>query len=254
MPEIKPAEAGDDIYTVFCGGLYAVVSRVSSEEFNEDAMRINLNDMTWLEARVRKHERVIEGVMEQSTVIPFKFATIFETENSLKAMIEDRLDKFMDILTGLEGHREWGVKVYCDVERFKTAVVGENEHIVKMENKIRSSGIGKAYFLNKKKEEIMDDILRKEITGCRMEIHEALRKQSSNARPIGLLPKEVTGREDRMILNAVFLLPGSKLDAFMKSVDFLKEKYKGAGFGFDCTGPWPPYNFCSIGNEKESNE
>lgn len=254
MPEIEATEDSDDIYTVFYRGLYVMVSRVSSEEFNEDAMKINLNDMMWLESKVRNHERVIEKVMDYSAAIPFKFATIFKTEDSLKAMVENYHNEFRDILARLEGHEEWGVKVYCDMQKFKSAVVRKSEHIMKIEDEIKSSGIGKAYFLNKKKEEFMDDIASKEIIECRMEIHEALQKESSDAHPIKLLPKEVTGRKDKMILNAVFLLAKPKLEDFIESIDSLKEKYKDTGLKFDCTGPWPPYNFCSINTAKGIDE
>ena len=44
------------------------------------------------------HETVIEEVMEQSTVIPLKFRTVFKTEDSLKAMVENFVDEFKDIL------------------------------------------------------------------------------------------------------------------------------------------------------------
>ena len=57
-----------------------------------------------------------------------------------------------------------------------------------------------------------------------------------------------------MILNAVFLLAKPKLEDFIESIDCLKEKYKDTGLKFDCTGPWPPYNFCSINTAKGIDE
>lgn len=247
-PEFSPAlEEGDkDIYFISHKGLYAVVSEVLSDEFSEDMLKKNLNDMEWLESRIRTHERVIEKVMEQSAVIPFKFATIFKTEDNLKAMIDNYLDEFRDILKQLEGQEEWGVKIYCDMEKFKTAVVKKDEQILRVEEKISSSGVGRAYFLNKKKEELIDDIANKKITGYRMEIRETLQEHSSGARPVKLLPKEITGRKDEMILNVAFLVDKTKLKGFIDSISYLNGEYADKGLNFDCTGPWPPYNFCSI--------
>lgn len=243
-------EDGKGAYYIFHKGLFAVVSEALSDEFGEDMLKENLNDITWLESRVRKHEKVIEEVMEQSTVIPFKFATIFKTEDSLKAMIGNFLDEFRAILDRIEGRKEWGVKMYCDMDKFRTTVVKKDKQVLRMEEEIKSSGIGKAYFLNKKKEELIDDITNKAITGYRMEICEILRKHSNDARPVKLLPKEVTGRKDEMILNAVFLVDKTKLKDFIESIKYLKVKYKDVGFDFDNTGPWPPYNFCSINPPK----
>ncbi|MDP2278937.1 MAG: GvpL/GvpF family gas vesicle protein, partial [Nitrospirota bacterium] len=95
MPEFNSVleEDGKGVYYIFHKGLFAVVSEALSDEFGEDMLKKNLNDITWLESRVRKHETVIEEVMEQSTVIPFKFATVFKTEDSLKAMVENFVDE-----------------------------------------------------------------------------------------------------------------------------------------------------------------
>lgn len=247
-PEFSPAlEEGDkSIYFISYKGLYAVVSKVLPDEFSEDVLKKNLGNMRWMGEKVLRHERVIEGVMKNCSVIPFKFATIFKTEDSLKAMIDNYLDEFRDILERLEGQEEWGVKIYCDMEKFKTAVVKKDEQILRIEEEISSSGVGKAYFLNKKKEELIDDIANKKITGYRMEIRETLQKHSSGACPIKLLPKEITSRKDEMILNAAFLVDKTKLKGFIDSINYLKGGYADEGLNFDCTGPWPPYNFCSI--------
>jgi hypothetical protein len=237
---------------IFHKGLFAVVSEVLAEEFGEDMLKKNLNDITWLESKVKTHEKIIEKVMGQTTVIPFRFATIFKTEDSLKTMIEKFLDGFRDILNRLLGQEEWGVKIYCDMEKFKATVVKENSQILKMEEEIKSSGIGKAYFLNKKKEELINDIANKTITGYRIEIREALQEQSSAACPMMLLPKEITGRKDEMVMNAAFLVDKTKLNDFIESIKYLKVKYEDAGLDFDYTGPWPPYNFCQVNSNQQS--
>ncbi len=41
-----------------------------------------------------------------------------------------------------------------------------------------------------------------------------------------------------------------KISAFISGVDILKEQYKDKGLFFNCTGPWPPYNFCDLPKEK----
>ncbi len=47
-----------------------------------------------------------------------------------------------------------------------------------------------------------------------------------------------------MILNSVFLIYKDKVSDFMDILNALKELFENKGIFFDCTGPWPPYNFC----------
>jgi len=49
-----------------------------------------------------------------------------------------------------------------------------------------------------------------------------------------------------MVLNAAFLLNKKRIKEFDSIVAYLKTKYAHKGLEFDWTGPWPPYNFCSM--------
>jgi len=73
---------------------------------------------------------------------------------------------------------------------------------------------------------------------------------SCEARINKLLPKQVTEREDDMILNSAFLVGKDEVGDFINIVDTLKVHYENKGVSIDCTGPWPPYNFCSLTNQK----
>src|SRR5213078_2128486 len=46
------------------GGLAAIVSRVSLEEFGEERLRDNLNDVAWLEDKARAHEEVLDAALQ----------------------------------------------------------------------------------------------------------------------------------------------------------------------------------------------
>ena len=61
-----------------------------------------------------------------------------------------------------------------------------------------------------------------------------------------LLPKEYTGREDTMILNAAFLVSKDKVLDFKWAFDTLRNKDENSGFIIEATGPWPPFSFISI--------
>src|SRR3990172_3518661 len=109
----------DELYFVYHLGLYAVVSKVKESEFSEENLKKNLANLEWVKDRVTVHEEVIEGLMQNSDVVPFKFATIFSNADNLKAMLDQHLEDFQPNLTNLHNKEAWGVKIYCDRERLK---------------------------------------------------------------------------------------------------------------------------------------
>ena len=248
-PNLKDSKS-DNIYPIFHGGLYAVTSKVSEDEFSEVNLKKNLADLEWIKEKASMHEEMIEEVMKDACVIPFKLGTIFNTEDNLRAMLDEHAQDFKANLRRLEGKEEWGVKIYCDIERLKGSILKEEAEILKLDKEINSTSSGKAYFLKKKKEELVKDALTKRINEYGQKSFEILKGLSIEARINKLLPKEVTEREDDMILNSAFLVDKSKVAEFVRVAGGLKPKYSDKGLNFDCTGPWPPYNFCSLSKEK----
>jgi hypothetical protein len=58
-----------------------------------------------------------------------------------------------------------------------------------------------------------------------------------------LLDREMTGKAERMVFNAAFLVHSGKLDAFKKSVDGAAGELQEKGLHLEYSGPWPPFNF-----------
>jgi len=240
----------DNLYFVFHKGLYAVAGKVEKSEFGEQNLKRNLADLEWVKTKASMHEKTIEGVMINACVIPFKFGTLFNTEDSLKAMLEEHAEEFKAILIKLENKGEWGVKIYCNIERLKASFVNNEPEILEIEYEINSSSAGKAYLLKKKRGELIKRMLNKKINKCGEDSYELLKELSFEACINKLLPREVTEREDEMVLNSGFLVGNDEVGDFINIVDTLKMYYESEGFLIDCTGPWPPYNFCGLLKER----
>lgn len=253
-PTLEKAEnLLDDLYFVHHRDLYAVARNVEENEFGEESLKKNMANLEWVKTNATLHERIIEQVMANADVIPFKFGTLFKTDDSLKAMLKEYEEEFQAILRKLENKEEWGVKIYCDTEKLKGSVINNESEILKIENEIKSSSPGKAFFLEKKKVELLVQSVNAKINEYSQESFELLKELSFEARINNLLPKEVTEREDDMILNSAFLVSKDEVGDFINMVDTLKMYYENKGFFIDCTGPWPPYNFCGLPKEKVRN-
>jgi hypothetical protein len=251
-PKIKGIKGPEDnLYSVCHNGLYAVVSKVEQPEFGEEGLKKNMADFQWVKTKVSMHEKIIEQVMANTNVIPFKFGTLFNTDDGLKAMLEQYGQEFKAILRKLADKQEWGLKIYCNPEKLKTSFLNNQEKILKIEDGIKSSSVGKAYFLRKKKDELIERMLNDKISECSQDSFELLKDLSFETRINKLLPKEVTEREDGMVLNCAFLVGKDEVGDFLSMVDALKMHYGDSGLLIDCIGPWPPYNFCGLSKEKE---
>jgi hypothetical protein len=241
------------LYFVYHKGLFAAVSKVSADEFSAESLKSNMVDLEWVKKKVWLHEKVIEGIMKDTGVIPFKFATLFNTEESLNRYLDENFQVLRETLAKLSGKEEWGVKIYCNRGKLTDKLLKEEEDLFKLDNEIAASSAGKAFLLKKEKEQVLNRALVQKNNECGRQSYEALSAESFQECINNLLPKEVTENADDMILNAAFLVEKEKAGAFIAKVDDLKARYRDSGFYFDCTGPWPPYNFCDLSKEKVHN-
>jgi len=183
--------------------------------------------------------------MERACVVPFKFATLFKSEDSLKSMLAERAGMLKETLRRLQGHEEWGVKIYCDMSRLR-AWLAQNAEILKIDSEIGSAAPGRSFILRKKKEARLDTFTTAKLNECGQASFDRLKTLSARTRINKLLPEEVTERKEDMILNAAFLIDKNKVKTFIETVGQLKAQQESNGLSFDCTGPWPPFNFCDF--------
>lgn len=253
-PTLERAEdLVDNLYFVHHNGLCAAASKVEQLEFGEEGLKRNMTDFQWVKANASMHEKIIEQVMTNTTVIPFKFGTLFNTDDSLKAMLQEYGEEFKVILRKLENREEWGVKIYCDTKKLKAFSINDEPEILEIENQINKSSPGKTFFLKKKKAELLAQAVNRKINEYGQESFDLLKELSFEARINKLLPKQVTERKDDMVLNSAFLVGKDEVGDFINMVDMLRVHYENKGFFIDCTGPWPPYNFCGLSKQKVQN-
>ncbi|MCF7888938.1 MAG: GvpL/GvpF family gas vesicle protein [Victivallales bacterium] len=252
----KASELTDHLYSINFNEIYAVISEVSKLDFEKDNLEKNIANMEWLENQVRIHESVIDATLseKQLALVPFKFATVFYNTASLKSFIADYSESLLNNLLFLSDKEEWGVKIYCDNNRLEKSILENDPSVKKMDEEISASAPGKAFFIKKKKLELIKDLLHNKTNEYGKECFQNLKKLSVQAKINKLQSKELTGKETDMILNAVFLVDGDNIPEFTDIVLDLKNKYNSMGLDIDCTGPWPAYNFCKIDKPVSSEQ
>jgi hypothetical protein len=212
------------VQTVIFQDLAAVVS--STSLVVQDPTRDN----------VLAHQRVNETVMQQHTVIPMSFGTVFKTDDDIIELLRSAYDAFSDVLHKMQDKFEFGLKVLWDRDQIIREIEEEDEDIRRLKGEI-SSQKGSTYFARMQYGRLIDAALQARSERYVAEIFEALRDVSVASRsnkPIG----------DRMIMNAAFLVARDAEPAFDARVKAIGSRYEKLTFKY--TGPWPPYNFVNI--------
>ena len=228
--------------------LAAVISEVPLDEWDEEPLKANLNDMAWLETRVRAHEAVLDAVLPLATLLPMKFATLYLEPSGVESFLAEHYDEFAALLGHLRGRQEWGLKLYCD-DAILTAHIAEiSPEVARLSAEIASKPKGAAYLLARKLQETSDREGERVEMALADRTHTALADRSVAAALNPLQGTEITGRADRMLVNAAYLVEGSALEAFQAALAEIAAEYGGRGFQFELSGPWPAYNFTRLGD------
>jgi hypothetical protein len=213
-----------EVYTVNWRDLAAVMS--DSPPGVQDPTREN----------VLAHQRVNETVMQEHTVLPMSFGTVFKTKDDIIEFLRSAYDAFADVLNKMENKLEFGLKVLWDRDAVLQAIEQDDEDIRRLKSEIASQK-GSTYFARMQYGRLVDAALQARSERYVAEIFAALRDVAVAARsnkPIG----------DRMIMNAAFLVSRQEEPAFDARVKELGATYDKLTFKY--TGPWPPYNFVNI--------
>ncbi len=245
-PELCRNRESEDLKTFESDGFCAVVKYVSENDFSEENFKKHLSDVQWLETNAREHIAIINLIMENNSVIPFKFGTIFQTEASLKKFVADYSDSLTENFRYVEGKEEWSVKIFCDRKALSEKIDEWSEEAATLEKQIMASSPGKAYLLKKKKTDLIENEMDRISKNYGQEYFDEFKNLSESTYLNNLLPKEFTGREDTMILNATFLVNKNKVTDFKNTVDTLRNWDGNSGLFIETTGPWPPFSFISI--------
>ena len=238
------------VYALPCRAIQAVVSQVSLKEFGEEPLKANLNNPTWLESRVRAHQSMLDTVATHCTLIPMKFCTIYRSEGRVQEMLADYYDDFVAALGRLAGRQEWGVKAYLDRDALERWVEEVSERVGVLKAELARKSSGKAYFAKKKLGETLAAEVEQLSDECAQKSHDRLAGCAEEARVNPLQSKEITSRKEEMVLNGVYLVDKGRLEAFRAELESLEKDYGHLGLDYELTGPWPPYNFVTIGAEE----
>ncbi len=218
---------GDEVVTISYRDLSAVISRAPMGRYV--VSRENL----------LAHERVLERVMEEHTVLPVRFCTVAANAEEIRRLLERRYEELKRLLQDMDGKVELGVKAFWrDMALIFREIVDENEEIKRLRAEFTARPASQTHAqrialgqmvqaaLEAKKEREGEEILR------------GLKRLAATYR----LNRTIG---DRMLLNAAFLVDRAREEEFDDLVERLDLQYRER-VKFAYVGPVPPYNFVNL--------
>lgn len=215
----------------------AVISEVDPADFSEH----NLQTLSWLGSRAQRHEAVVERVMGASAVLPVKFGTLFHSCASLQEFMGRHRASIALALDDLKDKAEWSVKGYLVEAQARTNVVTSDAEIQSRLAALSPSP-GARYIQQRQLDVKIEAALHAWLARVTQDIHSVLALHAVASTPLRCHSSSVTGRTERMVFNASFLLNDTA--DFRAALTEQQAAYQGSGLTLELQGPWPPYNFC----------
>jgi hypothetical protein len=237
--ELPGVDSDNEVFLLEGNELAAIVSSVPLEEFGEEQLRENLNEVAWLEEKARAHEAVLEALIESTTVVPTRLCTIFRDEKQVREMMAREGPALVEALGRLEGKAELGVKAFAEPDALERAA----DERAKESAEGEPLAPGAAYMDRRRREARAREDAEEIADGWAQSIHQRLAGCAAEALLNPLQRRELSGHEGDMLLNGVYLVEHEEVERFRELVSELGEDYRGRGVAVELTGPWPAYNF-----------
>ena len=218
----------DLVYGISYKGITAIVS--NSPIIIYEARRVNMI----------AHEKVLEEIMKQFTVLPVRFSTISEhnNESGIMKILEQDYKKFDDLLTKMDGKKELGLKILAHETEIYANIVEKYDEIRTMRGKLMNLPADKTHYQRMKIGEMVAEALKKETEAYKNNILSVLKPLADDF-------KLNDNYGEMRIINAAFLIKTITEHDFDKAVNELDEKLGGL-MTFRYVGTLPPYNFVNL--------
>ena len=169
------------------------------------------------------HARVIADCFQHSTILPFRFGTVFNDDDSLRRSIRSNQRQFMSNIDKLRGKTEMHLKMFVD------DCCGHA-----FDRHLPAEGVGRQYLSD----------LRENATRARERQTRARAVSFQMHRLFMPLDEEVSCRlteSGKMVLDIAHLIDRKCVERYQNKFSTTSAMMRGCQM--QISGPWPPYHF-----------
>ncbi|XVQ15684.1 GvpL/GvpF family gas vesicle protein [Spirillospora sp. CA-255316] len=236
-------------------GLTALVSTVRLDQYGEEALRANLEDLTFLEDTARAHHQVVDLAARAAPTAPVRIATLYRDDDRVTRLLTDRHDHFTQILDAITGRTEWGIKAYAHAEAYQNPPAGTATEPAAGTGAGdgtaagasggtgggAAGGAGTAYLKRRQDERRRRQDATRRITEQAEALHAELAAHAEATRQHPPQDPRLSGHEGTLVLNVAYLVDDARTHTFLQTARDFDDRLPG--IEIQVTGPWPPYSF-----------
>ena len=182
---------------------------------------------------ILKYEEIVERLMEDFTVLPMRFLTLFNREEDVLLMMQEHYNGFKGNLDRLRNKVEFGIKVIWQGETIKNRII-ESSKKCYANLVIPDNSPGKSFVKEKFEKYKIDKEFEEEADRCITIIDYFFSRFIAEKKLEKL-------KSDNLLLSASYLIEKEKQKDFIEV--FEKIRAAPGDLKFLLSGPWPPYNF-----------
>lgn len=213
--------------------IQGVVSTVDLDEYGEEGLRTNLEQLDWVEQTARRHDAVIQACALSAPTAPMRMATIYVDDWSVRRRLELWYDALGVALDRVMGRQEWSVKVYASTSVPPT--LGDDGPEVTS---------GAAYLRHKRAAAEWRRTAEAGAMRAAREVDTLLRDLAVASRHLRAQDPKLSGVEEAMLLNGAYLVDEQSAADFNAQVAELVAAHPEVSI--EAGGPWPPYSFATV--------
>lgn len=216
-----------------------IVSTIGYEGVSCVVSRSPVADYPISRENMLTHQRVIEKVMKDYTVLPVRFSTIAKSPEDIRGLLRKRRAEFIGLLRDMDNKVELGLKVvWKDMGVVFKEIAQSNVDVKRLKEKIGLSLSNKAYLDRVNLGKTVESALKGKKEAEAELVLSSLKDVSFDIRA-----NKVHG--DGMVLNAAFLVDRVNAKEFDDRVEELERK-RNRDMTLRYVGPVPPFNFVNI--------
>ena len=202
----------------------APVLSYPSGEFAVIVSEFDRQTATLDEKSVLEHARVVSVSFRTATVLPFRFGTIFDTEDGLRQAVRANRRTFGDSVARLRGKSEMRIKL----------VVRDGSLRAAMEEIELPDTVGREYLAKLREKACRDRERQTKARALSVQVHKLFNP----------LEEEVSCKKvdtDGMLLDIAHLIDTKSIEKYQNRYNTATKQLKNCQLAI--SGPWPPYHF-----------
>ncbi|MGO9865473.1 MAG: GvpL/GvpF family gas vesicle protein [Terriglobales bacterium] len=175
------------------------------------------------EKSVLEHARVVSQSFRTATVLPFRFGTIFDSEDAIRQAVRANRRTFCESVARLRGKSEMRIKLVV-----RDGSVRATEEIVLPDT------VGREYLTKLREKAFRERERQTKARALSVQVHKLFNP----------LEEEVSCKRvdaDGMLLDIAHLIDTKSIEKYQNRYDTAAKQLKNCQLFV--TGPWPPYHF-----------